>query len=122
MRTFYYCHVQYHTLNAVKQALNDNQRFEVAQRITVTNKSNQGQQSSTPTETFPQYDRYDSAINNDEVSAEENNKEQIDDSEEEEQRLEDSWKPLSWFDLDAKRRGELVPLSQVERFKSIGAI
>ena len=111
--------LQYHTLNAVKQALNDNQRFEAAQRITVTDKSNQGQQSSTPTETPPHYDRYDSAINNDEVSAEENNKEQIDDSEEEEQRLEDSWKPLSWFDLDAKRRGELVPLSQVERFKSI---
>lgn len=111
--------LQYHTLNAVKQALNDNQKFEAAQRITVTDKSNQGQQSSTPTETFPQYDRYDSSINNDEVSADENNKEQIDNSEEEEQRLEDSWKPLSWFDLDAKRRKELVPLSQVEKFKSI---
>ena len=111
--------LQYHTLNAVKQALNDNQRFEAAQRITVTDKSNQGQQSSNPTEIFPQYDKYDSSINNDEVSADENNKEQIDNSEEEEQRLEDSWKPLSWFDLDAKRRRELVPLSQVEKFKSI---
>ena len=111
--------LQYHTLNAVKQALNDNQKFEAAQRITVTDKSNQGQQSSTPTETFPQYDRYDSAINNDEVSADENNKEQIDNSEEEEQRLEDSWKPLSWFDLDSRRQGKLEPISKLEGFKNI---
>lgn len=111
--------LQYHTLNAVKQALNDNQRFEAAQRITVTDKSNQGQQSSTPTETFPQYDRYDSAINNDEVSSDENNKEQIDNSEEEEQKLEDSWKPLSWFDLDSRRQGKLEPISKLEGFKNI---
>lgn len=111
--------LQYHTLNAVKQALNDNQKFEAAQRITVTDKNNQGQQSSTPTETFPQYDRYDSAINNDEISSDENNKEQIDNSEEEEQRLEDSWKPLSWFDLDARRQGKLEPISKLEGFKNI---
>ena len=113
--------IQYHTLNAVKQALKDNQKFEVAQRITVTdnNKGQQTPQSSTPEEKFPQYDLVDSFITNEEITNEQANAEQTTDLNEEEQRLEDSWKPLSWFDLDAKRRGELVPLSQVERFKSI---
>ena len=113
--------IQYHTLNAVKQALKDNQKIEVAQRITVTdnNKGQQVPQSTTPEEKFPQYDLVDSSINNNEQDIKKDIEESAQDLNEEEQKLEDSWKPLSWFDLDARRQGKLEPISKLEGFKNI---
>lgn len=113
--------IQYHTLNAVKQALKDNQKFEVAQRITVTdtNKGQQVPQPATPEEKFPQYDSADSSINNNEQDIKTDIEAQAQDLNEEEQKLEDSWKPLSWFDLDARRQGKLEPISKLEGFKNI---